>query len=224
MIGEPRTIARIVELLHIPYQPVPETLRDVYLQIARSCGYDNFIRIGPGARMETLGEGGSASRVQFGNDRITFHEEHTGASLESLLRRVEEVVRVAFERLAIPVIICRNITLRAVAGAPRNLTAAQFLADNLLHITGQDFAPFGRPGQIVGMRMQFPPTDPQQGVHQVRIESYLRDARALYLEDWATFKVPIPTQDLECIARELREVETFLHERIAAFLNQFPRT
>ena len=59
-------------------------------------------------------------------------------------------------------------------------------------------------------------------LHQ-RIESYLRDPRSLFLEDWTTFKVPLQSRDIQRLSRELNEVEEFLHERVNAFLNQFPR-
>ena len=52
MIGEASTLSRIVELLHIPAQHSPETLREVYTMISTACGYDNFIRQPGGARLE----------------------------------------------------------------------------------------------------------------------------------------------------------------------------
>ena len=61
MIGEPRTIARIVEFFHIPLQHSVDTLREVYQAVSGSCGYDNFIRVSGGAKLESAtGEGGLA--------------------------------------------------------------------------------------------------------------------------------------------------------------------
>ena len=225
MISEPRTIARILELLHIPTQHTPDQLRDVYMEVSRSCGYENFIRTGNGARLETTGaEPGSFSRLTFANDRIGFHEEHNNMSLENFLRRIQEVVRVTTSKLAIPVFVARNVTLRALAGAPRGKQGSQFLAENLFQLTAEEWGPFGRPGQIHGFRLQFPPTDPKGGIHQVRIENYVRDPRSLFVEDWCTFKAPVQAQDMGQITTELREVEDFLHERIYSFLNQYPRS
>lgn len=221
---EPRTIARIIELFHIPIQHSPETLRDVYQEISSSCGYDNFIRVAGGARLESAAtEGGTVSRLTFSKDRIGFHEERSDGSLESLLRRVEAVIAVATEKLSIPIFIARNLTLRAIASPPRGLTSSEFVAQNLVRVEPEDFQPLGRPGQVVGLRFHFPPTEPKGGTHQVRIESYLRDPRMLYLEDWATFKVPVQSRDHRKISAELQEVEEFLHERLCSFLSQFPR-
>ena len=223
MISEPRTIARIIELFHIPIQHTPEVLRDVYQEISSSCGYDNFIRISGGARLEAAAtEGGTVSRLTFMKDRIGFHEERGDSSLASLLRRVEAVISVATEKLSIPIFIARNLTLRAIASPPRGQTSADFISRNLIRIEAEDFEPLERPGQVVGLRFHFPPTDPKGGTHQVRIESYLRDPRMLYLEDWATFKVPVQSRDHKKIAAELQEVEEFLHDRLCSFLSQFP--
>ncbi|MGE3164583.1 MAG: hypothetical protein AB7O52_06740 [Planctomycetota bacterium] len=224
MIGEPRTIARILELIHLPVQHGPDVLRDVYLAISSSCGYDNFIRMADGARLETASsQGGGFSRVTFGSDRIVLHEEHNNVGVETFLRRAQEVLRVSTEKVAIPVLVCRNVTLRAVASVPGGRTAPQFLGENLIRISDEEFQKFGRPGGVIGLRMHFPPADMRGGLHQVRVESYLRDPRSVFLEDVASFKMPLQGRDMGKLGEELMETEDFLHERVVGFLGQFPR-
>ncbi len=220
-ISEARTIARNIDFLHIPVQHNPEQLRDLYVEVSKSCGYDNFIRVGTGARLETVLENGGSSRLTFSNDRISFQEEHNNISLESQVRRVEEVIKVVTAKLGIPIYVCRNITLRAVAAAPTH--SSQFITDNLFQVDGDEMDPFGRSGRIVGFRMHFPPTDPKDGLHQIRMESYLRDPRSLFLEDIGTFKLPMQPGEVKRIRELLVEVDNFVHERMCKFLNQFPR-
>ncbi len=220
-ISEPRTIARNIDFLHIPVQHNPELLRDLYLEVSRSCGYENFIRVGNGARLETIGEGGGFSRLTFANDRISFQEEHNNISLENQFRRVEEVIKVTSSKLGIPIYICRNVTLRAVASAPTN--SSQFLTENLFQVGPEEMSPFGRNGHLVGFRMHFPPKEPKGGLHQIRIESYLRDPRSLFLENMGTFKLPLQPSETARIKSELSEVDDFVHERMSKFLDQFPR-
>ncbi len=224
MISEPRTITRIVDLFHIPIQHSPDLLRDLYLAVSGSCGYDNFIRLTGGARLESAAsESGGVSRVTFLKDRISFSEERANLSLEIFSKRMEEVVHVAREKLSMPILIARNVTLRAVAALPRGQHSSQFLSEHLIRLSAQDLAALGRPGQTIGLRMLFPASDPQKGTHQVRIESYLRDPRSLFLEDMASFKFPLQSRDRERLTGELREVEDFLYEHVKNFLNQFPR-
>ncbi|MFQ5654659.1 MAG: hypothetical protein ACE5GW_08005 [Planctomycetota bacterium] len=223
MISEPRTISRNVELLHIPIQHEPQVLRDIYVEVSRSCGYENFIRARDGARLECAGgEGRGLSRVVFMKDRITFQEEQGDTSLEHLLRRIEEVVNTATDRISLPLFVCRNVTQRAIASVTQGKHSAQFLAENLFQLTPDHLGPLGRPAHLLGVRLHCPPPDIKEGSHQIRIESYLRDPRALFVEDVASFKMPVQSRDHARIATELREVEKFLNEQVHAFLSQFP--
>lgn len=223
-MNELRTISRIYELFHIPQQHSADVLRGIYAEISGTCDFDNFIRIPGGARLESASaEGGAISSVTFLKDRITFRDENTGSGLETFLRRIEASLTVAAERLTIPLYVARNITYRAMLGVQGYPHSSQFLAAHIFNLSEEQFAGFDRPGHLVGFRLQFPPKDPlRDPLHQVRIETYLRDPRALYLEDWATFKVPVQGRDWARLASEGREVEIFLSERIGNdFLGQF---
>lgn len=220
MIGEAATISRIVELLHLPVQHSAEHLREIYSEISGSCGYDNFIRQGDGARLETAEmEGGSASRLTFGRDRIIFQEERGRTGLEHFLRRVEATLSFAAPKLGIPIWVARTITQRAVTQVQGGETAPAFLGRNVFRIEPEHLAPLDRPTQVVGFRMDFPARNAQEGAHRVRIESYLRDPNSLFLEDIGTFKLPVQSRDHERIFTELRDVEQFLGERLRAFLD-----
>ncbi len=223
MMTDPRTVSRILEYFHLPIQHAPEVLRDVYLQVSRSCEFDNFIRIPGGARLESVAsEGSASSSVSFLKDRISFQEEQPSSSLEILLRRIEATLGVATAKCNIPLFVARNITFRAVVPAPRGQHGSQFLSENFFKLEPEHFSDFERPGALVGFRMQFHPKDPtREPLHQVRIETYLKDPRSLFVEDWATFKVPIQSRDLARLSTEAKEVEAFLGERVTAFLAQF---
>ncbi len=225
MIGEPTTISRIVELIHLPIQHTAETLREIYAEISTSCGYDNFIRQQGGARLESLEtESGSISRVTFMRDRIIFQEERTSSGLEHLVRRIEEALKVATVKAGIPLLIARTITQRAVASVANGETASNFQARTVFRFEEEDLATLNRPTQVVGFRLNFPARQPQEGSHRVRIETYLRDPASLFIEDVGTFKVPVQAQDQSRLKTELREVEEFLGSHLTAFLNRLSFT
>ena len=52
MLSEPRTISLLTEVIHLPAVQPPEKLREVYNEVCRTCGYENFTRIQGGARIE----------------------------------------------------------------------------------------------------------------------------------------------------------------------------
>lgn len=223
MSVELRTVSRIHEFFHIPAQHAVDSLRDVYLEVSKSCGYDNFIRTGEGARLESApGEAGGRSVVDFRKDRISFRDESMSGGLEHFLRRIEATIKPTVQKMRIPLFIARNITFRAVAPIPKGLNSSQFLSQNMFSFQPDHFEDFDRPAQVVGFRLQFPPQDPaRECLHQVRVESYLRDPRSLFVEDWATFKMPLQSGDWNRMAEESREVEGFMNEKLGGFLGQF---
>ncbi|MCA8958923.1 MAG: hypothetical protein KDC38_00360 [Planctomycetes bacterium] len=222
MVGEPRTISRILEFFHLPVQHSPEVLRDIYMQVSSSCEFDNFLKIPGGARLVTAGESGESSSVSFMKDRVSFQEEQPSSSLEILLRRIEATLAATIGHCNIPLFVARNITFRAVLSVPRGETAPQFLSENFFDLSPEQFRSFDRPGALVGFRMQFPPKDPtREPLHQVRIEAYLRDPRLLFIEDWGTFKVPVPSHDFGRLSAEAKDVDSFLGDRLVGFLSQF---
>ncbi len=219
MIGEPNTISRIVELLHLPASHTPEALREVYAEVSKSCGYDNFIRQPGGARLESAeAEGGSVSRLTFGRDRVIFQEERTRSGLEHFVRKIEAVTKVAAPKLGIPLFVARTVTRRVIAAVPGSETGASFLARTVFRIEPDDLAVLERPAQVVGVRLDFPGRQPQDGAHRVRVETYLRDQGALYLEDIATYKVPVQSLDHAKISGELHDVEEFVGGKLTEFL------
>lgn len=224
MMGDPTTISRIVELLHLPVQHTPEALREVYAAISTSCGYDNFIRQPAGARLESAeGEGGAASRLTFLRDRIVFQEERGSVGLDHFTRKVEAALKVVVPKLGIPLIVARTVTQRVIVSTPGTETAASYLARTVFRIHPDDLTSFERPAQVVGFRLDFPGATPQAGSHRVRIETYLRDQGALYVEDIATFKVPVQSLDQSQITKELEEVDGFVGDQVSTFLNGLNR-
>ena len=219
MIGEPTTISRIVELLHLPASHTPETLREVYSEISTSCGYDNFIRQPGGARLESVEtEAGTATRLTFTRDRIVFQEERTRTGLDHFSRRIEATLKVAAPKLGIPLVVARTITQRAIVGVPGGETAPGFLGRTVFRFGAEELQPLDRPARLVGFRLDFPARTPQDGAHRVRIETYLRDQSSLFIEDVGTFKVPVQSLDHAKIQKELQEVEDFLGDRLTGFL------
>jgi hypothetical protein len=224
VIGEASTTSRILEFLHLPAQHSPEALREVYSMISAACGYDNFIREPGGARLESFeGESGGISRLTFARDRITFLEERARTGLDHFSRRVDAALRVAAPKLGIPLLIARTVTQRAFAQIPSGERAPGFLARTIFRIGAEDLGTLGRPAQVVGLRLDLPSRTPQDGAHRVRVETYLRDPSSLFLEDIATFKVPVQSLDLAQVTKELEEVDAFLGDKLVAFLSGLDR-
>ncbi|MEE3053066.1 MAG: hypothetical protein VYB34_04980, partial [Planctomycetota bacterium] len=74
-----------------------------------------------------------------------------------------------------------------------------------------------------GFRLVFPATKEQPAAFNVRVESYLRDRRSVYIENVGTFKTPIPSGKLDQIERQIGTVSDFIVSKIIPFLTQYDR-
>ena len=57
----------------------------------------------------------------------------------------------------------------------------------------------------------------------MRVESYLRDPRSLYIENVGTFKAPIPSGNLEKIEHQIGATSEFIAAKVIPFLAQYDR-
>lgn len=224
MLSEPRTISILVELIHIPAKHPFERLRDVYNQVSSPCGYDNFIRLPNGARLERgQGEDVEISTVTFLNDRLQFVEDNVTMSLEQIGKKLAAVLRSAMPVLGIPFFLVQQYTVRAIATPNSYKNASEFIGKSLFRIQEEDVEVFERPTNIFGLRLVFPPTKSQPHHFNVRIESYTRDPQSVYLENVGIFKTPVQLSQLETLQESLSLTSDFLAGNVCRFLSRYDR-
>jgi len=216
---DPSTLGVAVELVHLPVKATTDQLREVYVEVSGPCGYENFIRQGTGARLETTGnEERGASRVTIGRDRMVFQEEGATTSSEILGKRIEEVVGSLRKRVNLPVIVARTRTHRTLIQVPGGGEASSWLSQHTFALDGGNFEELGRPAKFSGFRLQLPPQVQGEALHLIRVEVWLKNPRVLYIEDAATWRHPLPTDQLQQLAAELRSAEEITAVRIPRWL------
>ena len=224
MLSEPRTISLITELIHLPVVHAPEKLREVYNEVCRTCGYENFFRIQGGARIERREpEGEAFSQLTFLGDRIQVTDDHTGISVEQFGKKTAAVLTAALPVLGIPLIIVQQTTVRITAMPNSFKSAPEYLARSVFKIRAEDLEPLARPTSVFGFRLVFPPTPQQPQNYNVRIECYVRDGKSLYIENVGTFKAPIQPSTIDQVEKNLQMTSDFLVENVVKFLSVFDR-
>jgi hypothetical protein len=222
MLSEPRTISLITELVHVPVAHSPAKLREVYGAVCARCGYENFLRIQGGARIERRNpEEEGFSQLNVLGDRIQLTEDHTGTSVDAFAKKVIAVLEVALPALKIPFLLVQQNSVRIVATPNNFRSASEFLALSLFKVDAEKLKPLGRPANVFGMRLLFPPTKEQPENYNVRVESYVRDAKALYIENVGTFKAPIQTSSLSIVETNLAKTSEFLTTNVMEFLSAY---
>jgi hypothetical protein len=69
-----------------------------------------------------------------------------------------------------------------------------------------------------GLRLQLPPQTQGEALHLIRVEVWLKNPRVLYIEDAATWRQPLPTDQLQQLAKDLRTAEEITAVRIPQWL------
>jgi len=224
MFSEPSTISLLCECVHLPTKYTIEQVREVYNKVCNTSGYENFIRTSTGARIEKQGPGGGGfSRLTFAGDRLQFAEDHMGTTAEQFGKKVRTVLGEALPELGISAILVQQVTVRAVCAPNAFTSAAEFLASSIFRVPQDDLQEFERPASLHGFRLAFPATREQPEAFNVRVESYLRDPRSLYIENVGTFKAPIPSGNLEKIEHQIGATSEFIAAKIIPFLAQYDR-
>lgn len=224
MLSEPRTISLLTELIHLPVVHSPEKLREVYNQACRTCGYENFLRVPGGAKIERKeSEAEGFSQLSLLGDRIQLTEDHTGVSADQFTKKVLAVLSTAMPTLGIPLILVQQTTVRITAAPNSFRTAAEYLARSLFRIQSEDVEALGRPTTMFGFRLVFPQTQEHPQKYTVRVECYVRDGRSLYIENVGTFNAPIQLGQLEQVEKNLLMTSEFVVENVVKFLSKFDR-
>ncbi len=224
MLSEPRTISLLTELIHLPVVHAPEKLREVYNDVCRTCGYENFTRVPGGARIERKeAEAEGFSQLSLLGDRIQITEDHTGISTAQFGKKAMAVLSASLPALGIPLILVQQTTVRITAAPNSFRTGSEYLARSVFRIRAEDVELLGRPASVFGFRLVFPPTQQHPQNYNVRVECYVRDGRSLYIENVGTFKSPIQQGNIEQVEKNLQMTSDFLVENVVKFLSAFDR-
>ena len=224
MLSEPRTISLVAEFIYMPTTHSAEKLREVYSEVCRTCGYENFTRIQGGARIEAREtDGAGFSQLNVMADRVQLIEDHTGISVEQFGKKIVEALSIVLSAINVPVLLVQQNKVRVTTTPSRYKTASDFLARSVFKFQSEQLEPLGRPNSVGGFRMAFPGTTQNPEAFNVRIESYVRDPRALYIENVGTFKTPIQHSTLQTVENNLNLTSDFIGDRVVHFLSQYDR-
>ena len=218
------TLGVSIDLIHLPIQVSAEQPRDVYMEVSGTCGYENFTKTATGARLESSPTPESGiSRVTFAKDRVQFEEQGSGTGTDVFFRRIEEVLRSLRQRVNIPMIVARTRNHRTLLQVPGGGEASRWLSEHAFNLDGEDFNAIGRPATVSGLRLQLPPQVQGEAHHLVRIEAWLKDPRSLFIEDVATWRFPLPVDQLEKLGQDLRAAEQVTAVGIPAWIASLGR-
>jgi hypothetical protein len=225
MLSDPRSIAFAAELVQPQLRFPPEGLQKYYARLAnrKDLSFANINLEPAGALLSTahgqneFGEA-SASVMRFAPDRIQFREDWPRVGLDDFCTRSRERLDLAMKELQIPGFSVIQCTVRCLVNARAVNDSRALLADIMGCTLAKGFHDFGREPNLLGLRLAFPGTAEDPAVHNIRIESFGRDPRSIFLEETRVTSSPVAAGDSEPLERAFRESYDFLTDRAAAWL------
>ena len=218
MLSEARSIAFIVDAIHPQVQHSAADLQKLYATLISdtSLNYAN-LNTGPlGAQMMTVHgpssvpNSNSHSALTLAPDRVQVKEEWPSISLDDFIARSQEALEVCIRDTNIPMIGAIQCVVRCLVSRSGTHDSREFFNNSFYRIGEEESAALGRPSSLLGLRMVFPPQDNDQGMHNVRIESFGSDPRSIFLEDVGVYQTPIKDQNFAPLEAAIRSSYDFL--------------
>jgi len=114
-------------------------------------------------------------------------------------------------------VISRDCTIRHLYQTD-DAHAFKFLWENRLKQSGDDFNEFNRPVLGGGLRLVMPPNDQNRTQIQLKIESYLRDSRMLFVETQFAWPYPLSIREGLKPKDLVDEIDDFATEVVPRFI------
>ena len=220
---QPRTIALLCDLFHPPIPPDPKPVQKLHNEMFESGqpAYSSFAVTPAGPVLSNpVSQPGGASQVAFLQDRLQFREEMGGMTHESFSGRVSSVAERLAKLRGIQVFTGQQVTLRSLINPRTYKDTRAFLKEGMFGFSLQTEV-LGREPQLYGLRLVFAPEGDEQNAFGLRIESFNKDPRSLYLDVQGTFGPVLEARGLEQLGERVLATYGFLVERVLPFVARF---
>lgn len=229
MLSEPRSISYVLECIHAPVRHDAQDLKRLYAKTVEEplLGYSNF-NTGPmGAQMTAVHGPASFpnttshSVLAIGADRIQLKEEWPQISLDDFIGRSQAAINLVFQELKIPAFVAVQSMVRCLVSPQGVDDCRQWLNDRFVGINEDDVSVLGRSPGLFGLRMAFPGTEADPGLHNIRIESFGGDNRSVFLEDSAVYSGQVTKDETVKIENAVKGSYDFITGPVMNWLNSF---
>ncbi len=223
--GTLRDICHIIQLAPPPSMRfLKEQLQELYTQTAKTHDYTSSI----------INENGTAEfniidqrtpevtkYVFMGNYITLMHDNINKISLEQFANSVNDIILKAMKELGIPLFVEQRYIIRCHANAHMMEDSRKFIIENVCSIREDKLKGFERPLHGAGLRFVFPPTQNNINEFDVKVESWLRDVRNIYLDNTGRFFQPIQQANINDVKQNLLITRDFIYKNISNFLASF---
>ena len=161
-------------------------------------------------------------RVGLGRDVVSVSFDPTSRSGDYAVEQLTAILKEISSVLPIPVFIQQTHIIRKTIPLQGEMDSRRFLTEKLLCVSEEGIAGWNRPLGAIGVRFVFTPQQTSDisnlNNFDLKIESYLQDPRKVFIENAATFLVPLPAGQWDQLKASLQEAHRFLDDYAISIL------
>ncbi len=216
----PSSLLAQISTLRFPPAPLNAAMhRDVFNRLSAMETF-NYTVTGDGIELVTPPrEGGAVTRVAIGRDAVAVGFDPTTGSASFVAEQLTAILKELAAVLPVPVFIHQVHVVRKTIPLAGGADAREFLSANVLPAAGEAMRGWKRPPAALGARFVFAPQNANEmSSHDIRVESFLQDPRKIFVENAATFLIPLPAGQWDQLKANLAEANRFLDEHALSLL------
>ena len=232
-VGPSSLLAQVSTLRFPPVPMAAAHNREVFSRLSRMETFNYIVGADAVELVTPPKEGGEVMRIVIGRETVTVALDPFMGSADFAAEQLGAVLRELTGVLPIPVFIHSVHVLRKtmplVGGAGdrgaegKAADAPTFILQDVIQIPPARLGGWKRPFASVGVRFVFPPQQVNElSSHELRVESFLQDPAKIFVEDTASFLMPLPVGQWDTLKANLAEANKFVDEYASALLHSAP--
>jgi hypothetical protein len=222
-LGPASLLAQVSTLRFPPAALTAAHFREVFNKLS-AIGTFNFLVGADSVELDSPArEGGDQVKIALTKDTIQVSFDPTSKSAEFAAEELTVIVKEITSVLPIPIFIHQAHVIRKTMPMAGAQDARAFLVNEVVRIPADRLASVKRPFAAAGVRFIFPPQQMNDlSAYDLKIESFLPDPAKLFVENTASYLMPMPAGQWDVLKANLADANRFLDESTHALLHGHP--
>ncbi len=222
-LGPASLLAQVSTLRFPPASISPAHFREVFNKLSAIGTFNFLVGADSVELVSPPGQSGDQLKIGLNKDTIQVSFDPTSKSAEFAAEELVGIIKEIASVLPIPVFIHQVHVLRKTMPMAGQQDARSFLVRDVVRVPPERIAEWKRGFAAVGVRFVFPPQQMNElSAFDLKIESFLPDPGKLFVENTASFLMPMPAGQWDVLKNNLAEANRFLDESARALLFGHP--
>lgn len=222
-LGPASLLAQVSTLRFPPAALTSAHFREVFNKLSAIGTFNFLIGADSVELVSPPREAGDQIKIGLTKDAIQVSFDPTTKSADYAAEELVGIVKEIVSVLPIPIFVHQVHVLRKTMPMAGHLDARAFLMHEVVRVPPERLAGWKRGFAAAGVRFIFPPQQMNDlSAYDLKIESFLQDATKLFVENTASYLMPMPAGQWDVLKANLADANRFLDESAQALLRGHP--